>query len=84
MLNRTEAPLIKDAVDFDIRLPMSDKHVLSNGVEVYAINMGSEEAMMINWVFFAGNWYEPKKLVASAANHLLKNGTIQKIGFSDQ
>jgi zinc protease len=81
MLNRTEAPLIKDAVDFDIRLPMSDKHVLSNGVEVYAINMGSEEAMMINWVFFAGNWYEPKKLVASAANHLLKNGTTSRSAF---
>ncbi|HMF72819.1 MAG TPA: pitrilysin family protein [Flavitalea sp.] len=81
MLNRAEAPPIKDAVDFDLQLPMSQKHTLSNGVEVYAIDMGTEEAMMINWVFFAGNWYEPKKLVGSAANYLLKNGTTNKSAF---
>ncbi len=81
MPNRTEAPLIKDAVDFNLQLPMSEKHILSNGVEVYAINMGTEEAMMVNWVFFAGNWQEPKKLVASATNHLLKNGTTNKTAF---
>ncbi len=73
MLNRKEAPLIKDAVDFNLQLPMSEKHLLSNGVEVYMVNMGTEEAMMVNWVFYAGNWHEPQKLVASATNHLLKN-----------
>jgi predicted Zn-dependent peptidase len=81
MLDRTEAPHIKDAIDFDLKLPMSDKHILSNGVEVYAINMGTEEAMMVNWVFLAGNWYEQKKLVASATNHLLKNGTTKRSAF---
>ncbi|MET0241986.1 MAG: pitrilysin family protein [Flavitalea sp.] len=81
MLNRAEAPLIKDAVEFDLQLPMSQKHVLSNGVEVYAVDMGTEEAMMVNWVFFAGSWYEPKKLVAAATNHLLKNGTTTKNAF---
>ncbi|RYG01275.1 MAG: insulinase family protein, partial [Chitinophagaceae bacterium] len=81
MLNRAQAPLIKDAVEFDLQLPMSQKHVLSNGVEVYAVDMGTEEAMMVNWVFFAGSWYEPKKLVAAATNHLLKNGTTSKNAF---
>src|ERR1041385_5624420 len=81
MINRTEAPPIKDAIEFDVKLPMSQKHVLSNGVEVYAVDMGTEEAMMVNWVFFAGSWYEPKKLVAAATNHLLKNGTTTKNAF---
>ncbi len=81
MLNRTQAPLIKDAVDFSLQLPMSEKHVLSNGVEVYAINMGTEEAMMVNWVFFAGTWQEPKKAVAPATNFLLKNGTTNRSAF---
>ena len=54
-LVRTVAPAIKDPVDFDIRLPQCEIHTLSNGVEVYMINMGTEDTMMIDWVFYAGN-----------------------------
>jgi predicted Zn-dependent peptidase len=82
MLNRTEAPHIIDAIEFDLKLPPCTKHVLSNGVEVYSVDMGTEEAMQINWVFFAGNWYESKKMVASATNYLLKNGTSKRSAFN--
>ncbi|MEO8583535.1 MAG: pitrilysin family protein [Flavitalea sp.] len=75
MLNRITPPPIKDPVDFKIQLPKYQVHKLSNGVEVFALNMGTENTMMINWVFFAGNSYEKKKTVAAATNHLLKNGT---------
>jgi predicted Zn-dependent peptidase len=81
MLNRTIAPPIVDPVAFDIKLPACKKHTLSNGVEVFAVDMGSEETLMVNWVFYAGNWYEQKKAVASATNYLLKNGTSKRNAF---
>lgn len=81
MLNRTIAPNIKEPVDFTIELPASEKHILSNGIEVYTVNMGSEETLMVNWVFFAGNWYETKKAVAGATNFMLKNGNTKRNAF---
>ncbi|WEK36787.1 MAG: pitrilysin family protein [Candidatus Pseudobacter hemicellulosilyticus] len=81
-LNRTVAPPIKDAIDFEIVLPACEKHTLSNGVEVYALNMGSEDTLMVNWVFYGGTWYEPKKAVAPATNYLLKNGTSGRNAFA--
>lgn len=82
MLNRSTAPIIKDPIEFKIQLPPYQKHVLTNGVEVYALDMGTEDAMLINWVFFAGNWYEPKKMVSTATNYLLKNGTLNRSAFA--
>jgi predicted Zn-dependent peptidase len=79
--DRAVPPYIKDAVDFTVTLPPCEKHILSNGVEVYALNMGTEEMIMLNWVYFAGNWYEKKKTVAAACNFLLKNGTTSKSAF---
>lgn len=81
MLNRTIAPNIKEPVDFTITLPGCQKHTLSNGIEVYTVDMGSEETLMINWVFYAGNWYEDSKAVAAATNFLLKNGTSKRSAF---
>jgi predicted Zn-dependent peptidase len=43
--------------------------------------MGTEETLQISWVFYAGNWYEDKKIQAAATNHLLKNGTRTKNAF---
>lgn len=80
-MNRTIAPAIKEPIDFDIRLPDYEKATLSNGVEVYCINMGSEDTLLLNWVFLAGNWYEEKKALAAAVNYLIKNGTRSKTAF---
>ncbi len=82
MINRKEAPPYLNAVDFDIRLKPVDKYVLRNGVEVYAINAGAEEVIQVEWVFWAGNWYEKRNMVAAAANFLLKNGTAHKTAFA--
>ena len=82
MLNRTLSPKIIDAVDFNLALPPYQKHTLSNGVQVFAIDLGEQDTLMINWVFFAGNWYEEKNLVAATTNHLLKNGTSRKNAFA--
>lgn len=78
---RTEPPPIKDPVEFNIVLPACDVKTLSNGVQVYLLNMGTEDTMMIDWVFYAGNSFEKKKTVAAATNYLLKNGTSRLSAF---
>jgi predicted Zn-dependent peptidase len=81
MLTRSSPPKIKDAVEFDLKLKPYEKHVLNNGVEVYAVNAGAEEVLQLEWVFYAGNWFEKKNLIAASANFLLKNGTSTKTAF---
>ena len=80
-IDRTLAPKIVDAVDFDLHLKPCQKYILKNGIEVYAIDAGAEEVMMIEWVYFAGNSYEDKNIVAATTNYLLKNGTSTKTAF---
>jgi len=81
MINRKEAPPIVDAIDFKLSLKPCEKFVLKNGVEVYAVNAGAEEVMMLEWVYSAGNCYEDKNLVAASANFLLRNRTSKKTAF---
>jgi|SRR6218665_622133 len=81
MLDRTIAPSIVDAVNFNLQLRPYQKFSLKNGVEVYTVNAGAEEVMAIEWVFRAGNSYEDKNLVAATTNFLLKNGTSSKTAF---
>ena len=80
-IDRTIAPKIVDAVDLTLKLKPYQKYTLKNGVEVYAVDAGAEEVMMVEWVYYAGDWYEEKKLVASATNFMLKNGTSSKTAF---
>src|SRR3954464_1346898 len=80
-MNRSFAPKFKDAVEFDLRLKPYEKYTLDNGVDVYAVEAGAEEVVQIEWVFFAGNWYEEQNLVAATTNFLLKNGTGKKNAF---
>ncbi|HEX7846723.1 MAG TPA: pitrilysin family protein [Chitinophagaceae bacterium] len=81
MLERKQAPPIVDAVDFKLHLKDTEKFVLDNGVEVYAINAGAEDVMSLEWVFLAGNWHEEQDLVAASTNFLLRNGTSQRNAF---
>ncbi len=78
MPDRTIAPPIKDAIEFNLLLKPYEKFVLKNGAPVYFINDGTEEVALIEFVFSAGNSFENKNLVAAAANHLIKNGTSEK------
>ncbi len=80
-MNRTIAPLIKDAIEFDLPLKPYEKFILDNGVEVFAINAGAQDVLQVELVFFAGNSYEKNNGVAAATNHLLKNGTSTKTAF---
>jgi len=82
MLNRQFAPGIKDAIEFNLELKPYQKYQLRNGVNVYAVDAGAEEVIQLEIVFYAGNWYEEKNLVAASTNHLLKNGTTAKSAFA--
>jgi zinc protease len=81
MTDRTIAPPIKDAIEFNLQLKPYTLFTLSNGVPVYTIDAGVEDVIQIEMVFYAGNWFEEKPLVASAVNSLLKNGTSTKNAF---
>lgn len=81
MPNRTIAPPIKDAINFDIKLKPYTGFTLSNGAPVYYINDGAEEVAMVEFVFNAGNNFEDKNSIASAANYLIKNGTSKNNAF---
>ena len=80
-LDRTIPPYIKDAVDFDIQIKPFQLFTLDNGVQVYAFEGGSQEVMLLDLVFSAGNSFEEKNWVAPATNYLLKNGTTTKSAF---
>lgn len=81
MLQRTIAPEITDAVNFKLHLKPYQKFTLKNGVDVYTIEAGAEEVMSVEWVFYAGNWYEDQNLVAATTNLMLKNGTHRRSAF---
>lgn len=87
-LNRKVAPPVKDAKEFELELPPYVRYTLKNGVEVYAIDLGKVDAMMVSWIFDAGNCYEERNGVAAAGNGiaaavntLLKNGTNSRKAF---
>lgn len=75
ILDRTIAPPIKDAIDFDYILPSINEDRLSNGLPFYWLNAGTQDVVEIDWVFPAGLWFEEKEAVAHAVTALLKNGT---------
>lgn len=81
MLNRKSAPLIKDAVEFELQLKPCEKFALDNGVPVYTIDAGAQDVLQVELVFYAGNWYEQRKGIAAATNFMLKNGTATRTAF---
>jgi predicted Zn-dependent peptidase len=81
MVTRTQAPEIVDAVNFNLHLKPYEHFTLKNGTDVYTIDAGPEDVMVVEWVFFAGNWYEEQNLVSATTNFLLKNGTSRRSAF---
>lgn len=81
MPDRSVAPATKDFSSFEIFLPPYEKTTLKNGVPLYYVNGGAEDVVKIEWLFKAGNSYEDKTGIASAAADLIKNGTSSKSAF---
>jgi predicted Zn-dependent peptidase len=78
MLNRTQAPPIIDAIQYQLHLKPVERATLDNGTPVYMIDAGAEEVLQLEWVYPAGNSYETQNLVAATVNFLLRNGTSTK------
>ncbi|MEO6188516.1 MAG: insulinase family protein, partial [Ginsengibacter sp.] len=76
--DRSIAPPIKDAIEFNLLLKPCEKFSLNNGAPVFYLNDGAEEVVLLEFMFYAGNSFENKNLVAAATNHLIKNGTAKK------
>lgn len=81
MPDRSQAPHIKDAIEYAITLKKPEIFTLDNGVKVYNVNAGTEDVVQIEWIFKAGNWFEESKNLASATNFLIKNGTLKKSAY---
>ncbi len=81
MINRSVPPQIKDAVEFNLQLKPCEQFTLDNGVPVYAIDAGAQDVLQLELVFYAGNWFEDQRSVASATNFMLKNGTGKRTAF---
>ncbi|PUZ26638.1 Predicted Zn-dependent peptidase [Chitinophaga costaii] len=74
-MNRSNAPAIKDAVEFDVLLKPYEKFTLDNGIPVYVVKAAEQDTLQLELVFPAGSWHETESLVATATNFLMKNGT---------
>ncbi len=81
MLNRKISPTITDAVSFNLHLRQCEQYNLDNTIPVYSMNAGTQDVLLIEWVFEAGNWFEQKNMVAATTNFMLKNGTDKKTAF---
>lgn len=77
-MNRKIAPVITDAVNFNLQLKPYNLFTLDNGVPVYTVDAGAQEVIQIELVLYAGNWFEKKQGIAAATNFMLKNGTVKK------
>ena len=73
MIDRTQAPPVVSPSR--LRLPAPKRYALANGIPVYEIDMGTQEIVKIEWVFYAGRPHERAPLVANATATLLKEGT---------
>lgn len=75
VLDRTIAPPVHDAIEFEYDLPPINEACLDNGLPLYWLNAGVQDVVQVNWVFKAGVWYEDKDALAHAVAALLKSGT---------
>lgn len=58
-------------------VPPPELWYLSNGIPVYETNLGTQDILKLELVFFAGRPWERKKLAARATAAMLREGTSQ-------
>ena len=51
------------------------RYRLSNNIPVYSIRSGTEDLVKIDLLFRAGNWFQPKPMLAQASNEMLNEGS---------
>jgi len=58
-----------------IQLARPEKYALHNGIPVYQINSGTQDLVMIEMIFNAGSWYQPKPFTSLGTSLMLREGT---------
>ncbi len=76
MPDRSTAPRLQTLEK--IRIIEAGKISLDNGIPVYSINAGLQDVVKVSFLFNAGDVYHPHGAVASAACHLIDDGTATK------
>ncbi len=74
MIDRSVPPPIQ-ALD-NIPFPTVHTHYLDNGIPVYEVDSGTQDAIKLELIFDGGRIQEKKKLVGKATNSQLKEGGI--------
>ncbi len=75
MPNRKTAPKYDEPIAFELKLRPYQKYTLDNRTPVYAVRSDTVDVAMVEFVFYAGNWFEKQNLLAATTNFLVKNGT---------
>jgi len=81
MPNRSIAPQYYDPIEFDLKLKPYTDYKLDNQTPVYAVHSNTGDVAMVEFVFYAGNWFEQQNMLAATTNFLLKNGTKNRSAF---
>lgn len=72
MLNRRKMPAIRPVGDIKLSEPREWR--LRNGLAAYSVDAGTQAAVRIELIFFAGRPYEHKRLISRAAVDMLRDG----------
>lgn len=75
MLNRKKMPKIQGVKNLVVPPPYIWH--LANGIPVYESNLGTQDILKLELVFFAGRPYEQKKLASRCTAALLREGTLK-------
>ena len=81
MPNRTISPKYLDPIEFDLKLKPYQSYHLDNKTPVYSVHTDTGDVAMVEFVFYAGNWFEKENMLAATTNFLIKNGTKNKSAF---
>lgn len=76
MLDRINAPQLQ-LLD-KIKIIEAQKVSLDNGLPVFSINAGTQDLVKLEFVFPAGDVYQPEGVISSATAHLMDDGTATK------
>jgi zinc protease len=74
-LKRNNPPQISSVDGVEYIEPV--RHCFNNGVELFAINIGDQEVVKIDFSFKAGSWYGKGRLDSTMAAAMLQEGTTK-------
>ncbi len=72
-INRSKMPQLGKKQNLTLHMP--ETIVLDNGIKLFVINDEAAQVTRLDFIFYAGTSFQQKKLVATAANKLLCEGT---------